>query len=137
VHRVREGQVRGFGFRASVSARRVSTGDYAFAGEGSAPTPTCVLFVCMCVKVRLCRRAHGREQIRARQRREALGIESRAKVPQGVCHGCVSIIPQLFLPLVCMQVSDIRQSLKGWDEEFEAELEKCIQELPSMTASAV
>jgi hypothetical protein len=36
-----------------------------------------------------------------------------------------------------MQVSDIRQSLKGWDEEFEAELEKCIQELPSMTASAV
>jgi hypothetical protein len=35
------------------------------------------------------------------------------------------------------QVSDIRQSLKGWDEEFEAELEKCIQELPSMTASAV
>jgi len=35
------------------------------------------------------------------------------------------------------QVSDIRQSLKGWDEEFEAELERCIQELPSMTASAV
>eukprot|EP00277_Geminigera_cryophila_P002454 CAMPEP_0179432408 /NCGR_PEP_ID=MMETSP0799-20121207/17028_1 /TAXON_ID=46947 /ORGANISM="Geminigera cryophila, Strain CCMP2564" /LENGTH=197 /DNA_ID=CAMNT_0021209769 /DNA_START=75 /DNA_END=668 /DNA_ORIENTATION=- len=35
------------------------------------------------------------------------------------------------------QVSDIRQSLKGWDEEFEAELEKCIQQLPSMTASAV
>ena len=35
------------------------------------------------------------------------------------------------------QVSEIRHSLKGWDEEFEAELEKCIQELPSMTASAV
>jgi hypothetical protein len=35
------------------------------------------------------------------------------------------------------QVSEIRKSLKGWDEEFADELEKCIQELPSMDASAV
>jgi hypothetical protein len=72
-----------------------------------------------------------------------VGIESGPKVSQilyksKIAHGCVSIIrPPLILPPVCVQVSDIRQSLKGWDEEFEAELEKCIQELPSMTASAV
>ena len=72
-----------------------------------------------------------------------MGIESGPKVSQilyksKIAQGCVSIIrPPLILPPVCVQVSDIRQSLKGWDEEFEAELEKCIQELPSMTASAV